>query len=70
MSTEPVTVVPADTTYPVAAGQSLWEIAGELTPHADRLQVVGLLAEANGGSTTIRAGQRLIVPGEVLSLAG
>lgn len=45
----------------VAAGDTLWSIAGELAPGQDRRPVVDALARRNGG-TTLRAGQTLVVP--------
>lgn len=45
----------------VAAGDTLWSIAGELAPEQDRRPVVDALARRNGG-TTLLAGQTLVVP--------
>lgn len=63
------TAAPAAGSYEVSAGETLWEIAGTLDPGADRRAVVALLADANGGST-VRAGQRLVIPSEVMEMVG
>lgn len=48
----------------VQAGETLWGIAGDLAPGADRREVVQRLAERNGGSHLL-AGQILIIPAAV-----
>jgi LysM repeat protein len=60
---------PIASTYDVAVGESLWSIATTLDLDADRREVVELLADANGG-TVIRAGQRLVIPAEVVAMGG
>ncbi len=59
--TEVPPVGPGDAVLTVQPGDTLWAMAGEIAPHLDRRQVVQVLADRNGGSS-IRAGQRLIVP--------
>lgn len=50
-----------EATVTVAAGDTLWDLAGTLAPHLDRREAVALLAERNGTSS-LQAGQVLIVP--------
>lgn len=50
------------TTVVVQAGDTLWSIAGELSPDEDRRAVVDALLDANGLSTVD------LVPGQVLEL--
>lgn len=45
----------------VGPGETLWGIAGEIAPDADRREVVQRLAERNGRSRLL-AGQALIIP--------
>jgi Tfp pilus assembly protein FimV len=46
-------------THVVAPGETLWQIAGELAPGANRRAVVDALVEARGGAT--------LVPGETIT---
>lgn len=49
----------------VQPGDSLWRIATEINPTADRRQLVDALAEI-AGSVTIQPGQQLIIPTRLL----
>lgn len=55
--------------YHVAAGDTLWGIAGEIDPGGDRGALVSALAAANGG-TVVRPGQTLVIPAEVMERVG
>jgi hypothetical protein len=47
----------------VLPGETLWEIAGEVAPEADRRETVAQIVELNDlPSAEVRAGQRLAVP--------
>jgi hypothetical protein len=47
----------------VAPGETLWSIAGEVAPNADRRDTVARILELNAlSSSAVRAGQRLAVP--------
>ncbi|MFT4028399.1 MAG: LysM peptidoglycan-binding domain-containing protein [Protaetiibacter sp.] len=47
----------------VAAGESLWDLAGWIAPEADPREVVTALVELNQLSTTeVQPGQRLAIP--------
>lgn len=48
--------------YVVRSGDTMWSIVTELGYTGDRREAVSVLAEANGGSTDVVAGQRLTVP--------
>ena len=49
----------------VAAGQSLWQLAGELAPQADPREVIDEVVQLNGlGSSDVYAGQQLAIPAE------
>ncbi len=52
------------TTVEVRAGDTLWDIAGQLTPGADLRETVALIAELNdlGPTSALRPGQTLVVP--------
>lgn len=50
-----------ETVRVVDAGDTLWAIAGEIAPDADRRLVVDALAQRNGGSG-LQAGQVLVIP--------
>ena len=47
--------------YVVQPGDTLWSIAGELAPQADRRAAVDRLAAVNSG-VDLQVGQRLVVP--------
>ncbi len=49
----------------VQPGDSLWRIATEINPTADRRQLVDALVEI-AGSVTIQPGQQLIIPTKLL----
>ncbi|MEM8926296.1 MAG: LysM peptidoglycan-binding domain-containing protein [Actinomycetota bacterium] len=57
---------PGDQLHIARPGDTLWSIAVELAPDADPRPVVDALAAANGG-TAIAAGQRIVIPGELLA---
>lgn len=61
---EPVDPAVGESVRIVQVGETLWGIAGELAPGADRREVVQRLAERNGGSHLL-AGQTLIIPAAV-----
>jgi Tfp pilus assembly protein FimV len=47
----------------VAPGETLWSIAGEVAPNADRRDTVAQILELNAlSSSAVRAGARLAVP--------
>lgn len=48
--------------YVVRSGDTMWSIVTELGYTGDRREAVSVLAEANGGSSDVVAGQRLTVP--------
>lgn len=56
-----------ETVVLVKPGDTLWGIAGSIAPHADRREVVQILAERNGGSA-IWAGQDLVIPASFANL--
>jgi hypothetical protein len=48
----------------VLPGETLWQIAGEISPGVDRRETVAKIIELNGLSTAaVLAGQRIAVPG-------
>lgn len=62
------TQTPGDATFSyisVAAGESLWDIAGYIAPDADPREVVADLVQLNAlGSADVHAGERLAIPAE------
>jgi LysM repeat protein len=47
----------------VAPGQTLWAIAGEVAPNADRRDTVARIQELNAlSSVNLQAGQKIAVP--------
>ncbi len=54
--------VSADVTVRVRPGETLWSIAGSLDSGRDLRAVVSDIAEANGGSVDLDAGQELVIP--------
>ncbi|MCH7790366.1 MAG: LysM peptidoglycan-binding domain-containing protein [Acidobacteria bacterium] len=50
--------------YIVQPGDSLWSIAEELAPNADRRAVVDALADVSGGAS-LQPGQRIYLPGSL-----
>jgi hypothetical protein len=50
--------------YVVQPGDTLWSIAGELAPNADRRAAVHALNEVSGGAS-LQPGQRLYLPGSL-----
>jgi LysM repeat protein len=51
-------VAPVSSVYVVQRGDTLWSIAHQVEPHADRRDVVDRLVELNG-SGALQPGQRL-----------
>lgn len=54
----------APAVHVVRAGDTMWSVAAEVAPHADRRAAVDELARANGG-VALRVGQVLEVPGSL-----
>jgi hypothetical protein len=52
---------PAAPVYVVQDGDTLWSIAAEVAPDADRREVVGILTDAAGGDALV-PGQRIELP--------
>ena len=49
----------------VEAGQSMWQLAGELAPQADPREVIDEVVKLNGlDSSDVYAGQQLAIPAE------
>lgn len=57
---------PGEIVRVVDAGDTLWAIAGEIAPDADRRLVIDALASRNGGSG-LMTGQRLVIPADLLA---
>ena len=53
--------------HTVRVGETYWSIALAISPDGDPRATVDRLIEANGGSSTLQAGQRIIIPAELLS---
>jgi len=60
---------PGDFLYLVQPGDTLWAIATVLAPGSDPRPIVARLEEANGGNV-LEIGQRLVIPGELVSSKG
>ncbi len=55
---------PASHYVTVAPGQTLWQIARSVAPADDPRDTIDRIRDLNGlGTETVRAGQRLVVPG-------
>ncbi len=61
---------PSEGSYTVRVGDSYWSIAVALAPDADPRSTVDRLLEVNGGSSTLQAGQRIVIPADLLSGGG
>lgn len=53
---------PGDQLRLVEPGDTFWSLALELAPERDPRAVVDELVSANGGSSSLRAGDRIVVP--------
>jgi hypothetical protein len=53
--------------HTVRPGDSYWSIAIDLTPGVDPRSTVDRLVEANGGSSSLIVGQRVLIPADLLA---
>ena len=53
---------PAVSLHIVQPGETLWSIAGGLGTDGDLRETVDQIAALNGGDTSLRPGQRLVLP--------
>lgn len=68
MATAPaahVAAAPSSGVHVVAAGESLWSIAGQLGAEGDRRDVVDRLADVNGGYE-VSVHQQLLIPSDLV----
>lgn len=69
-SGEPGTVAREGEIYAVRLGDTYWSIAVELAPERDPRTTVDRLLEVNGGSSSLQAGQRIVIPSDLLTGEG